>query len=172
MGRSRTLPRRLRRTRRAHGYETASPRGRRHLLRGGGRSVKLRTRRPCRGGRGWPRLGRGPVRAGSGLPRSHPCRARGGASVPIRRQAESGGRNRGPDSYAVPCRNAQRREDLFETVAAALEPGRQLEVCAELCFFFIDGEAWGVCGDLEEDAARFAEVDRTEVVPVKHGRHA
>ncbi len=85
---------------------------------------------------------------------------------------DSGGRSRGRRSCALSYRDAQRWEDLFEPVAAGLEPGRQLEVFAEVFGVLVYREAWGISGDLEQHPARLAEVDRTEVVAVKHGRNA
>src|SRR2546423_14840252 len=63
------------------------------------------------------------------------------------------------------------RQDLVELVAPHLEPGRQAERGAELFGWLVDGEARAVGRDLEQDATRFAEIDRLEVPAVDDRRH-
>src|SRR5918992_2136506 len=75
---------------------------------------------------------------------------------------------RSPLSY----RDAQQWEDLFEPVAAGLEPGRQLEVFPEVFGVLVYREPRGIGGDLEEHPAGLPKVDRTEVEAVEHGRNA
>ena len=54
----------------------------------------------------------------------------------------------------------------FDLGAVGLEEGRQRESLAEVRRVLVGGEAGAVGGDLEEDAARLAEVERLEVVAV------
>src|SRR4051794_41783467 len=65
----------------------------------------------------------------------------------------------------VRARVRQGREDRLELLAMRLQPRRQDDLRAELLERQpVDGEARPVVGDLEEDAAGLAEVDRVEVV--------
>src|SRR5215217_221689 len=155
MDQSRTPLRRLARTRPVRACGTIGPRGRRLLLLGAGRNVGRRTLRPCRGVRGRQHWGQVFLRVVRDL-----------------RRVSSGGRNRGRRSCALSYREAQWWEDLFEPVAAGLEPWRQLEVFAEVFRVFVYRETWGIGGDLEQHPARLAEVDRTEVIAVLHRRNA
>ena len=56
---------------------------------------------------------------------------------------------------------------LLELGAAGLEPGGKAEAFAEGLGGLVDGEAGIVGGELEEDAAGFAEVDGVEVLAVE-----
>ncbi len=56
---------------------------------------------------------------------------------------------------------------LLEVGAAGFKPGREAEALAEGFKGLVDGKAGIVGGELEEDAARFAEVDGVEVLAVK-----
>src|SRR5690606_14209991 len=87
--------------------------------------------------------------------------ARGEAS---RRRCESAGRrgDRG-DSCG---REGEAGEAAFERGAAVFEPRRELESGAKRVRRLVHGETGPVRGDLEEDAAGLAEVDRAEVLPV------
>ena len=71
---------------------------------------------------------------------------------------------------AQPCgfgaRVLDRAQVRFDLVAQVLEVGRQRELLAEVLERLVDGEAGADRRDLEEDAARLAEVDRAEVEAV------
>ena len=58
------------------------------------------------------------------------------------------------------------RQDAFDVLAVRLQESRQLQVFAERIHGLINGEAGNIGGDLEQDAAGFTEVDRTEVVAI------
>src|SRR5579884_1475545 len=73
------------------------------------------------------------------------------------------GRRRG-----VGRRRGQRAEAGLDLGAVRLEEGRQGERLAEVRGVLVGGEAGTVGGDLEEDAAGLAEVDRAEVETVNH----
>src|SRR5438105_5134597 len=64
----------------------------------------------------------------------------------------------------------ERGEHRLEALAQVLESGREREALAEMLGRFVGREAGAECGDLEEDAARLAEVDRAEVEAVDDGR--
>src|SRR5262245_43517467 len=64
---------------------------------------------------------------------------------------------------------SQRRKRGLDLGAARLVPGRQLERGAERLLGLVDGEARAVGRDLEQDAARLAEIDRVEIVAVDLG---
>src|SRR5919202_3559159 len=63
------------------------------------------------------------------------------------------------------------REDLLDALPILLQPGRKLQALAEVVRVFVHRKAGRVGGDLEEDPARFAEVDRAEVLPVEDVGH-
>src|SRR3954469_558642 len=77
-----------------------------------------------------------------------------------------GGRS-GVDTRVVD--RSQVRLDLFPEV---LVVRRQRELLAQRLDRLVDGEARAEGRDLEEDAARLAEVDGAEVEAVDHGRRA
>ena len=60
----------------------------------------------------------------------------------------------------------------FHLGAPAFEKFRQLELVAKRCRVLIDGKARTVGGDLEQDAARLAEIDGPEVIAILLFRHA
>src|SRR5205085_6375470 len=64
----------------------------------------------------------------------------------------------------------KRGEHRLEALAQVLERGRQGEPLAEVLGRLVGREAGADRGDLEEDAARLAEVDRAEVEAVDDGR--
>src|SRR2546428_4790875 len=43
-------------------------------------------------------------------------------------------------------------------------------MCSQLLDGLIHREAWGIGGDLKEDASRFAKVNRVEVLAIQHRR--
>src|SRR5919204_6209287 len=63
----------------------------------------------------------------------------------------------------------KRGEHRLEALAQVLEGGRQREPLAEVLRRLVGREAGAEGGDLEEDAARLAEVDRAEVEAVDDG---
>src|SRR2546423_3135175 len=77
-------------------------------------------------------------------------------------------RNGLPSSPGLP-RVRKRGEHRLEALAQALERGRKREPLAEVLRRLVGREAGTEGGDLEEDAARLAEVDRAEVEAVGHG---
>src|SRR3954462_10101594 len=74
----------------------------------------------------------------------------------------------------VRARVGQRRELRLDLLAVGLELRRQDHLRPELVERYIDREAGAVVRDLEQHAARLAEVDRVEVVAVDDagGLHA
>src|SRR5919112_3028023 len=60
-------------------------------------------------------------------------------------------------------------EDFFEVLPVLLQPGGELQVLAKVVGCLVHGEAGWVGGDLEEDPAGLAEVDRATVVAVEDG---
>src|SRR5205823_10869443 len=69
-------------------------------------------------------------------------------------------------------RKPDRRQPPLDRLALCLEPRGQLEPGAEALRLFVNGEAGLVGCDLEQDAARFAKIDRTEILPIENRRHA
>src|SRR5213079_2854986 len=69
------------------------------------------------------------------------------------------------------ARVRQRRQDRLDLVAQVLERRRQRQALAEVLERLVGREARAERRDLEEDAARLAEVDRLEVEAVDDRRH-
>src|SRR2546427_7846837 len=94
------------------------------------------------------------------------------SSIPSRGQT-----SRPPQIVSVSCapRRGGRDDDGRQVELQVLAPpfvlGRQLKRGAEGLGGLVDGEAWLVGGDLEQDPARLAEVDRLEVFAFDHRRH-
>src|SRR5216683_2272420 len=63
------------------------------------------------------------------------------------------------------------RQVELQVLAPPFVLRRQLERRAERLGRLVDGEAWLVGGDLKQHAARLAEIDRSEVLALDHGRH-
>ena len=75
------------------------------------------------------------------------------------------------DRLAPPsARVDERGEHPLELRTQMLVHARQLERLAEVVGILVDGEAGGEGGDLEQDPAGLAEVDRPEVVAIAHRR--
>src|SRR5690348_10347679 len=80
-----------------------------------------------------------------------------------------------PDHFSVSAgrrrgRDDDRRQDLIQPVATDLEPRRKAQRRAELLRRLVHSETGAVGGDLEQHAARLAEVDRLEVPAVNDRR--
>src|SRR4051794_10361519 len=116
-----------------------------------------------------------PSSGGSAKPSMRSCSARRRSS----RSARIASRPGMPLSYplggdAAPQRRGirQRREPRLDLRAAILEERRQGELLPERLGGVVGGEAGAVGGQLEEDAAGLAEVERAEVVAVDPRRRA
>ena len=131
-----------------------------------------RARRPRRSRA--PRAPPGARAVESSSKRSMPCSARScGAPVDAAGAEDDRAAGVAPDEVAVhPCRGGARVDDRaqvrFDLGPQVLVVGRQRELLAEVLERLVDGEARAERGDLEEDAARLAEVDRAEVEAVDH----
>src|SRR5258705_11007129 len=89
--------------------------------------------------------------------------------VTVMRRTIRGYADRGPLRPGG-ARIGQRGEARLELLAVRLEVRREDHGGAELLERHVDGEARPVVGDLEQDAAGFAEVDRVEVMAVDDRR--
>jgi hypothetical protein len=65
------------------------------------------------------------------------------------------------------CRQAERRQHLVQFFSVRLQPGRQFQTGTQLLDWLIHREARRIGRDLEEDASRFAEVNRVEVLAIQ-----
>jgi hypothetical protein len=74
------------------------------------------------------------------------------------------------DRERPPCR-LDRLESPLYRCSPLFQERREREPLAEALRVLIHGEVEAFDGDLEEHAARLAEVDRAEVVPVQNRRH-
>ena len=63
------------------------------------------------------------------------------------------------------------RQNAFDFLPVRLEPGRQLKGFAELFHWLVDGEAGRIGGQLKQNAARFTEVNGTEVAAIEYRRY-
>src|SRR5260370_17823036 len=63
------------------------------------------------------------------------------------------------------------RQVELQVLAPPFVLRRQLKRRAERLCRLVDGEAWLVRGNLKQDAARLAEIYRSEVLALDHGRH-
>src|SRR5215213_6616550 len=61
-----------------------------------------------------------------------------------------------------------RCQTTLDVCTRRLFPGRQLQGTTEKRQVFVNGKAWLCRGDLEQHAARLAEVDRLEVAAIAH----
>ena len=101
-----------------------------------------------------------------------PCSSSSGGPAADRSAASTCGRSRRPHAGA-PVTSTSTRVSArpLDLLAVGLQPGRQLEVAAELEQGLVDGEPGLVGRDLEQHAAGFTEVDRCEVLPVEDLGH-
>src|SRR5690242_21961287 len=90
------------------------------------------------------------------------ARASPRGSVPIARRRSSRQTGASISLGPVLARVANRRDGPLDLVAQRLEARRQHELLAEVLRVLVGGEAGAERGDLEQHAARLAEVDREE----------
>ena len=120
-----------------------------------------------------PRAAAAPGRARRGAGRGRARRRRGRAAGRARPPASpAAGRSRTVSATSVRpgARIRQRRQHRLDLLAQVLERRRQREPLAEVLRILVRREARAERRDLEEHAARLAEVDRAEVEAVDHGR--